>query len=261
MSIASVNATYQSAIYGEQGGGTIRVRDAGRIVSEDELWGNCPALNHLLNPTLGAMLIEDWFSYDAAATSGDYVLTQATAGTGAISSAATGVLELDCNSTTSGQGAQLQRSKAAFVPVAGKKLWFEAKVKIVDTFDKVQFFVGLAEVDTSIISSGAISTANHIGFYGATGSAGVLAMVGSKASSGGSVAAAKTLVEDTYVTLGFLVDGVTSITGYVDGVAVSTAFATADVPIVALYPSFVCQSDGTNDPIMHIAGYRVYQER
>jgi len=36
---------------------------------------------------------------------------------------------------------------------------------------------------------------------------------------------------------------------------------TANIPIVAVYPTFVCQTDGTNDPIMHIQGYRVFQER
>src|SRR4051812_40238454 len=114
--IMGADATYIRSPYFRQQDGALVLRDAGRIVSERELWGNCPLANWLLNPSIGVHLIEDWQNYNAAATTGDYVLTQATQGTGAISTAAAGTLELDCNSTTSGQGAQIQRAKSAFLP-------------------------------------------------------------------------------------------------------------------------------------------------
>ena len=60
MTIASRNAEYTPSVYREQGGNTLRVRSAGRIVSEDELWGNCPMMNWLLDPSIGVHLIEDW---------------------------------------------------------------------------------------------------------------------------------------------------------------------------------------------------------
>jgi hypothetical protein len=150
------------------------------------LWKTCPLQEYAHDPFIGVLLDERWVSYNAAATSGDYVLTQATAGTGAISTAAPGVFELDCNSTTQGQGAQVQRVKSAFVPAAGKHIWAEFRFKIVDTYDKVQLFVGLAEADTSIIASGAMSTANHIGWKCATTAAGVLTFEGAKASAAGT---------------------------------------------------------------------------
>lgn len=224
------------------------------------LWKTCPLQEYLHDPMIGVLLDERWNSYNAAATTGDYVLTQATQGTGAISTAAPGVLELDSNSSTQGQGGQIQRIKSAFVPAAGKHIWAEFLVKVVDTFDKAQLFAGLAEIDTTIIGSGAISTANHIGFYIPASGAGVYTLAAAKASAAATKAAG-TLAEDTYVKLGFYVDGVTSIQGYVNGVPSATAHATANVPIVAVYPSFVCQSDGTNDPILHIAGYRIFQLR
>ena len=95
------------------------------------LWKTCPLQEYLHDPMIGVLCDERWQSYNAQATTGDYVLTQATAGTGAISTAAPGVLELDCNSTTSTQGANLQRVKSAFVPAAGKHIWAEFKFKIV----------------------------------------------------------------------------------------------------------------------------------
>ena len=108
------------------------------------LWRTCPRDIALYDPSVGVTLDEPFVHYDAAATDGDYVLTQATAGAAAISAAAPGVLELDSNSTTEAQGAQIQRAKAAFVLAAGKDLWFEAKVKVVDTYDKVELFIGLS---------------------------------------------------------------------------------------------------------------------
>ena len=89
------------------------------------LWQGCPLWEYLHDPSIGFLLDERWHSYNAAATTGDYVLTQATTGTGAISTAAPGVLELDSNSTTATQGATLQHNTAAFVPAAGKLIWAE----------------------------------------------------------------------------------------------------------------------------------------
>jgi hypothetical protein len=223
------------------------------------LWRTCPLLEYVFDPLIGFMIDERWDHYDAASTTGDYVLTQATTGAAAISSAAPGVLELDSNSATSTQGANLQQNKAAFIPAAGKHIWAEFKIKIVDTYDKVELFVGLSELDTTLIASSANSSANHIGWQCVTDD-GVLLFTGEKAGAGATRAAA-TIAEDTYIKLGFYVNGVTEIEQYVNGVLTGTNTATANIPIVAIYPSFVCQSAGTNDPIMHIQGYRVFQLR
>lgn len=245
---------------GHQQAGRVSVYDpALNPTYPTNLWRTCPLSEYMHDPSIGVLLNEPFVSYDAAATTGDYVLTQATQGTGAISTAAPGTFELDCNSTTQGQGAQIQRAKSAFVPAANKHIWFECKVKIVDTFDKVQFFAGLAAIDTTIIAANAMSTQNHIGWKCVT-TDGVLLFTADKAGTG-ATKAATTLVEDTYVRLGFYVNGVTEIEQYINGVKVGTNHVTANVPIVAMYPSFVCQTDGTNDPIMHIQGYRCFQLR
>lgn len=243
--------------------GTRRVSHYDPVLSagySTNLWRSCPLLEYIHDPLIGFMVDERWDSYDAAATTGDYVGTQATAGTAAISTAAPGVLEIDCNSTTQGQGFQIQRAKSVFLPAAGKHIWAEFKLKVVDTFDKVQLFAGLSEIDTTLIAAGANSSANHIGWEVATAGAGVMTFAGEKAGARGTSTAA-TLAEDTYVKLGFYVDGVTSITQFINGVTVGTAIATANVPIVALYPSFVCQTDDTNDPILHLQAYRIFQLR
>lgn len=221
------------------------------------VWFDCPLQEHVFDPQIGVLLDEQWQSWDPEATNGNWVLTQATTGTAAISTAGPGVLELDSNSTTATQGAQIQRVKSAFVPVAGSKIFAEFEFKVVDTYDKIELFVGLSEIDTTLIASSANSSANHIGWE-ITNDDGVLLFAGEKAGTRGTKTAA-TIAEDTWVRLGFVVDGVTGIQQYINGVATGTAIATANIPVVALYPSFTAQSGGTNDPILHIRPFRVYQ--
>lgn len=223
------------------------------------LWADCPLQEYLHDPSIGTYLNETFQRYDAATTTGDWVLTQATAGTAAVSTADTGVLEIDSNSTTATQGINLQRAKSIFVPAAGRTLWFEASFKIVDTFDKAEIFCGLSDVETAILASSANASDNHIGWQCVTDD-GVLLFSAEKAGTGATKAAA-TIAEATYIKLGFKLDGISECQQYINGVAVGAPHATANIPVVALVPSFVCQSGGTNDPIMHLKGLRVFQTR
>lgn len=228
----------------------------------DPLWQSFPWLAYGHDPDLAVLYDERWTNYNATATTGDWVGTAATAGSAAISTAASGVIEVDCNSTTQGQGFQIQRTKTAFVPVASKDLWFEACFKVVDTYDKVQLFVGLAEADTSIIASGAISTSNHLGFLISTGGAGAMVFAANKATAA-TTKTFTTIEEATYVRAGFKISGSTLVgAAYLNGTEVTGAAITAtNIPVVALYPSIVCQTDDTNDPILHCKWMRVGQLR
>lgn len=223
------------------------------------LWKDCPLLEYIHDPMVGVLLDEQFQSYDPETTNGEWVLTQATTGTGAASAVDIGTLVLDSNSATDTQGVQVQRVKSLFLPAAGKDIWMEWQCKIADTPDFCQFFGGLSELDTTLIAASVNSSANHIGFETVTED-NIAIFAGEKAGARGTVAAAHTFVDDTWVKFGFKVSGVTSITPYVNGVAL-TALATANIPIVALYPSFVCQTAGTNDPILHVRALRIFQLR
>jgi hypothetical protein len=225
---------------------------------QTNLWRDCPLLEYAHDPSIGIYLNETWSSYNAQATTGDYILTQATAGSAAMSTAISGALAINAGSATSTQGANVQRAKSAFVPAAGKDIWFETTIQT--TFPAfLETFIGLAELDTTIIATSAISTANHIGWYSVTDD-GVLLFGANKASAAATKAAA-TLASATNIKLGFKVNGVTSIDQYVNGVLTGTSHVTANVPIVALYPSFVVQSAGTSQPVLSNLGYRVFQLR
>jgi hypothetical protein len=73
----------------------------------------------------------------------------------------------------------------------------------------------------------------------------------STAGSEEKQAEVKLLVEDTYVRLGFLLTGITRVVPFVDGAA-GTAITITSCPIVDMAMSFVCQSEGTNDPIVSL---------
>ena len=221
------------------------------------LWAKQP--RDFQDLSVGFGITDDFLTFD---DENKWVLTQATAGTVALDVAAKGgVLLLDSNSTTNNQGVQVQLGGAAgassFIPSATSKIYYEARIKAADIGSTTcQVFAGLAIVDTSVFASAANSTANHIGYEAINSTA--VGIHSEKAGTRSSTASAHTLVDDTYVKLGFVVDGLTSVTPYVNGVA-KTAITT-NIPIVALTPSFVCHSSGTTDPILHVDWVAVYQE-
>ena len=225
------------------------------------LWRSCPLAEYAHDPMTGVLLNEPFVSYDAAATTGDYTLTQATTGTAAVSTTMPGVLSIDSGSTTVVQGANVQRLKSGFVPAANKSVWFEARVKWTGVAAlNVETAVGLFASDTTIIAASAVSTNNRIGWTSVTDD-GVLLFNVDKAGTG-TTAAATTLVSDTWVRLGFVYDGAAdTVQQYIDGVAVGSAIATTYIPKLVVYPSLVCQSGGTDQPVLHVGGYRVFQMR
>lgn len=228
------------------------------------LWTSCPLMEYLHDPSIGVLLDERWTSYNAQATTGDYVLTQAAAGTAAISTAHPGALLMDAGATTDNQGANLQRLKSAFVPAANKSIWAEFRVALTAATPPVtraQIFVGLAASDTTIIGSGVMTTDNHIGWLIEDGELLVSKFSADKAGTGVD-ATGHTFVDAAPVRLGFFYDGVAdTLQQYVNGAKVGAPIATANIPKVAVYPSFVCQSDATDRPNLIVFPYRIFQLR
>lgn len=186
---------------------------------------------------------------------GNYTETQATAGTAAIDSTPGegGWYAIDCNSTTQHQGMQVQSPIIVFKPQALKKIVFEARFYISDHPDNVQFFLGLSELDTTIIASGANSSANHVGFESIAASS-VVTGVGEKAGTRDTSATFDTLVDGStgIVKYGFVIDELDTLTFYKNGTASTDTIATASIPIVSMALSAVCQTDGTTDPILYM---------
>ncbi len=251
----SVDNTIQDAVFLRQGGAALVLRPAGRLVNEDLLWGDCPIVNYFLDPTVAVLYDEPFVGFDST---NDWTLTQATAGTGAVSTTIPGALTLNAGDTTTLHGPQIQRLTAAFVPAANKSIWFEVTVQV--AFLTGDFFLGLAASDTSIIASSAMTTQNRIGWTSLTAD-GILTFDCDKAGTG-SQPTGTTLVAATSVALGFFYDGVAdTVQQYVNGAAVGSAIATTYIPKAVIYPSFVCQNHGTDRTTMTISALRVLQLR
>ncbi len=263
MTIASDNSGYPP-VYKEQGGKTLRVRtgggvfanaNTGLIGSEDQLWGNCPILSYMLDPTIGILYDEPFVTYDST---NDWTLTQVTGGTAVASTTIPGALLIDTGDTTTLHGPQLQRKTAMFIPAANKSIWFEVTVQV--SFLTGDFFLGLCAVDTSIIASSSMTTQNRIGFTSLTAN-GVLLFDNDKAGVS-TQTTLTTLVVNTNVALGFFYDGsADTCQAYVNGVAAGTVAATADIPKLAIYPSIVCTNHGTDEVTMTVSALRVFQLR
>lgn len=224
--------------------------DRGR---SDELWGNFPIETILAGNASYGFGIHFDFNEDEAA---DWTATQATAGTFANDATAGvegGVALADSASTTATQGINCQYTHFRCIPEANTVIIGEGRLKFADVATGPEFFFGLAEVDTSIIASSALSTANHVGVSSVTDDNIIIEAAekaGAAHTSGGTV---HTAVDGTYFKAGFRISGVTKIEFYINGAKVLTAdVATANIPVVALVPSLVCQTGGTTDPIVHI---------
>ena len=236
------------------------------------LWADCPLLAVQADPSIGYALIEDFMDFQAI-TSADpctvdgYTTAQAASsnGTIAISSAAQGgVLLLDSESTTQHHGVTMHKNDTLFKCAADKDLWFEARFKIADTAGKCQMFVGLSKIDTALIASGDLDNTNndYIGVAMEASAAGSLSFYACKDGTEQSDTAT-TLTTGAYVRVGFKVLGTDTIKAYVNDEEVTLSSVTsAVIPTTdALAPMFICQSDGTNDPIMHLDFYKVVQLR
>jgi len=222
------------------------------------VWATCPANAAMHDPGMAHVIFEDFNDIDAATLAG-WTATQATAGTFALTDAAGGVALADSGSTTATQGINVQKIGECIKPEADKDIWFEARVKVVDTYDKAELFIGLSITDTTIIDTSANSSTDHIGWQCVTDD-GVLLFSAEKGGAGATRAAA-TIEEDTWIKLGFKVNGVTSIDQYINGVKTGTANVTANITVAEITPSFVCQSGGTNDPILHVDYIKCVQIR
>lgn len=254
MTVVADNNVQQN-VFLQQGGNRLVLRPSGLLVCEDLLWGNCPLVNALLDPTFAVHYDEPFVTYDAT---NDWTLTQATAGTAAISTTVPGALTLNSGDTTAHHGTQIQRLKAAFVPAANKSIWFEVTALVSALTG--EFFLGLAASDTTIIGSGAMTTNNRIGWTGVAGD-GVMQFDADKAGTG-SQTTGVTLSTSTSHTLGFYYDGAAdTVQQYIDGVAVGSAIATTYIPKLVVYPSFVCQNQSTDQATLTISALRVFQLR
>lgn len=201
----------------------------------------------------------------------EFTATQATAGTFDIGTpnanvGFVGEAQLDCNSTTAAQGIQVQYHDTAIVPNSGVLVAFEARLKAMDIATGPEFFCGLSIVDSTIIASSANSSTDHIGFESVSDDGVLLFHTEDGGTRVSGATSPHTLVDGAtttdgteWVKLGFRIETDLSVNVYVDGVLTDVAFTTTpDIAVGSLLvPSFVCQSGGTTDPVVHLDWFGV----
>lgn len=191
------------------------------------------------DPTACHTWFDDFDDYVAA----EWTITEVGSGTRAVADADGGVLVIT-NAAADNDHNYLQWSGATnastvetWTFTAGKKSWFKSRLKISDATES-DMFMGLYVTDTDPIGG----IADGVYFHKADGSATCnLVVVG---SSTATTTAAATMANDTYVTLGFVYDGIDKIEIFVNDVRVANS-VTTNLPSTELALSFAIQN-GTN---------------
>lgn len=241
------------------------------------IWDSCPLLQIMLNPAKGWAWLTDFIGPNSLLAGGStdthgWDFTLASSGTfGQSESLIEGALSIAAGAVTAGQGIQLQLKHLPIILAASVTTYFEARVKsnAMSGADLSQTFVGLREADNAIMASNIYTTGaadnSGIGFYQDSGGT-INKMDTTAQKDAGAPELGSDLVtvfDDTnYHTLGMLIDGVTSVKYFADGVLIKTMATTAKLPDgITLFPSLVCQSDGTVSATLDIDWMRIAQKR
>ncbi len=231
------------------------------LIWNDSLWNEVEA-----DPSKGFRYWTDYLDTIDVTTADGYVITAATSG--AIAPDVTepgGVLLVDsAGNAVIDDGVNVQLTNCLFKPAAGTTIRFEARIKMLDTSASIgQFYVGLAGIDTTLIAAGVLDdVVDKAGFFRHAGStADKMSSVTARTSAEDTTADVTTVADDTYINLGFVIDGLTSIKFYADGVLVETGTTTANIPNAVMALSYVSQVEQYSaDTEMRIDWVRIIQE-
>lgn len=146
-----------------------------------------------------------------------------------------------------------------FTCAAGKHMWFECRFKV-DDADTCDWFIGLAE---AVAGENIDAPDDCIGFINADGTANqTIDFVGDKATAQDLNASTVDIADNTFVTVGFYVNGVTSVAGYINGTLVAAlALATANIPVQAMSPIVSIRNASAAASTMTIDYIKVIQLR
>lgn len=185
-----------------------------------------------LGVDLDHLVVFDDFNQVAVDSTNDWTVVKDTNATVAIGAdAAFGTLVLTSEATTDDDGASIQGNEI-FLPAVGKKIWFEARFQG-STVADMEVFIGLSQ-NFATNPEAVKSASNFIGFVVADGSASLLCQ-SEVSDANTSTASGVTLADATYVTVGFVVDGTSSIKYFVNRelVATHTSVPTTELALAA----------------------------
>jgi len=204
----------------------------------DSIWGRIDQLRDIAYVDFRANFME-------GIVTGKWALTQNSAGawdTQASEAGRMGMVRVDTGDATQYHGPNIQADNSGlFIPAVDKIIAFEACIRPTTTMAS-DFFLGLAGVNATVLTTNghSFTETNTIGFESLTGDK-VLLGRGDKAGTAdtSTVNGGDALVVATWYNLGFVVEGLTKVTFFVNGVAQTDTIVTANIPTAeALAPTF-----------------------
>ena len=234
-----------------------------------KLWKDVNIQAVMADPRRGWFVLQDFnrggLTFGGAVASGGIVDTTATSGTTVLATGTAGegnILQMNSGATTVTQGENVQFPNRVQI-VNGYDTYFEACVKFTGIGTGPETFIGLAAADTTIIASSLNSSTDFVGFYSITDDNVLVFATEDGGTAALETATIHTLVEDTYVKVGFKVAGAGDTAGSVNSFVNNVAIAHAVTPncpdSTDVYPSLVCQANGTTQPIMETLWFAVAQ--
>jgi hypothetical protein len=229
------------------------------------IWGSLDWNDLSTNPENGFAYYDDFLGPIDVTTGDGYILTTVNSGAiSALQTVAGGALFVDsAGNNAADDGIEVQLPSCMVLPAAGTTIAYEARVQMNDTDTAIsQFYIGLAGIDTSLMAAGEIDDViSKAAFYhqGDT-TTDKLSVINSKTSVQEISADKATVADDTWVKLGIVIDGVTSVKYYVDGVLVDTHSTANAIPAAVMCPSFVAKTEGaTKDAELTVDWIRIAQ--
>ena len=230
------------------------------------IWDEAKLLEVMLDPTAGFYYFNDYLGeIDVTADDGYAITAENSGGIKPVTDEDGGVLLVDsAGHNSADDGVNVQLTNCMFKPVAGRTIRFEARVKFNDNSANIsQFAIGLAGVVTTVIDAGVLDdTVNKaLWFHHAASTADKMSVCAARTTADDIDADKATTVDDTYIKLGFVIDGLTSIKWYANGVLVHTSSEAANIPNAVMCLTYVAQTEDTGaDSEMSVDWVRILQE-
>lgn len=230
------------------------------------IWDTAKLLEVMLDPTAGFYYFNDYLGDIDVTTADGFTITTVNSGAVApVTDEDGGVLLVDsAGYNAADDGVNVQLTNCMFKPVAGRTIRFEARVKFNDnSANTSQFAIGLAGVVTAAIAAGVLDDTvdKAMWFHHAASTADKMSVCAARTNAEDIDADKATTVDDTYIKLGFVINGVTSIEWYVNGALVHTSSTGANIPNAVMCLTYVAQVEGTSaDSEMSVDWVRILQE-
>ena len=230
----------------------------------NSLWSTCPWQTIKDNPGMGFTYESNFTPATVATGERDYTLTVVGAGSATLAGANAhgGQIVLDTGATTTDKGANVNpggATSAFIVPSAATTSWFETLVKFTTISTAPASFIGFSTQATGLATTGLVDGTDYIGFYSTATNTlkftykdgGGTQYLGSALTIYGSTT---TYTTAQWIKLGFKVDGLTTVTPFINGVMGTPIAATTTYPIpdaiMNICYSIICK--GTVQPTLTI---------